>query len=37
VDRGAARNLQLGIAGGDDRWRVWAWADLLDEEYFTRC
>jgi iron complex outermembrane receptor protein len=29
-------NLQLGVQGRDDRWRVWAWAkNLLDEDYFV--
>jgi iron complex outermembrane receptor protein len=29
-------NLQVGLRGRDDRWRVWAWArNLLDEEYYS--
>jgi len=36
VESYGVANLQLGIAGGDDRWRVWVWSrNLLDEEYFT--
>jgi len=28
-------NLQLGLQGRDDRWRVWLWGrNLLDEDYF---
>jgi iron complex outermembrane receptor protein len=29
-------NLQLGLQGHDDRWRVWLWGrNLLDEDYFV--
>ncbi len=29
-------SLQLGLAGRDDRWRVWLWGkNLLDEDYFV--
>jgi len=28
-------NLQLGLQGRNDRWRVWLWGrNLLDEDYF---
>jgi iron complex outermembrane recepter protein len=35
-ERYGLANLQLGLAGRDDRWRVWVWAkNLLDEDHFV--